>query len=108
MALVTEGVQPAAHARITQGATHAADGAPCSAALPLTDAAALCACTRAAEGKLEAAFRAEASRLVAAGGAVGQALRYVAWDMHKECGSMRYHRLSLLWDQVRRAARVQP
>ncbi len=55
-----------------------------------------------AEGKLEAAFRSEAARLVGSGAPAGQALRYVAFDFHKECGGMRYHRLSVLWDQVRR------
>jgi hypothetical protein len=55
------------------------------------------------EGKLEAAFQSEARRVIGGGGPLGSALRYVAFDFHAECGNKRYHRLSLLWDQVRHA-----
>lgn len=52
------------------------------------------------EGKLEAAFRAESTRLISSQSPVGQRTRYVAFDFHAECGNKRYHRLSVLWDQV--------
>ncbi|GLC45996.1 hypothetical protein PLESTM_001812500 [Pleodorina starrii] len=51
------------------------------------------------EGKLEVAFRAEASRYCSAGPTAG--LRYLAFDFHHECSKGRYHRLSLLWDKIR-------
>mmetsp|Transcript_34815 Transcript_34815/g.88218 ORF Transcript_34815/g.88218 Transcript_34815/m.88218 type:complete len:689 (-) Transcript_34815:380-2446(-) len=55
------------------------------------------------EGKLEAAFRAEATRACdeAAGSPLSQALKYVAFDFHAECGNKRYHRLTFLWDKVK-------
>lgn len=53
-----------------------------------------------AEGKLEAAFRHEAARLCGSGSRCAGGLRYVAFDFHHECSGKRYHRLSLLWDQV--------
>ncbi|KXZ54091.1 hypothetical protein GPECTOR_5g196 [Gonium pectorale] len=51
------------------------------------------------EGKLEVAFRAEASRLCSSSPSAG--LRYLAFDFHHECSKGRYHRISLLWDKVR-------
>ncbi|KAG2490107.1 hypothetical protein HYH03_011413 [Edaphochlamys debaryana] len=51
------------------------------------------------EGKLEVAFRAEASRYCSASPAAG--LHYIAFDFHHECSKGRYHRLSLLWDKVK-------
>jgi len=52
------------------------------------------------EGKLEDAFRAEATRLIGSGSPIGQAMRYVAFDFHAECGQGKYHRLAVLWDQL--------
>ncbi|KAJ9531855.1 hypothetical protein QJQ45_022032 [Haematococcus lacustris] len=52
------------------------------------------------EGKLEVAFRSEAARLTSSASAIARAVRYIAFDFHAECGNKRYHRLSLLWDQI--------
>ena len=53
-----------------------------------------------AEGKLEAAFRTEAARFCQSPAPAAEGYRYVAFDFHAECGNKRYHRMSLLWDQV--------
>ncbi|EFJ44140.1 hypothetical protein VOLCADRAFT_95601 [Volvox carteri f. nagariensis] len=51
------------------------------------------------EGKLEVAFRTEASRYCSSSPAAG--FRYLAFDFHHECSKGRYHRLSLLWEKIR-------
>ncbi|GIL91240.1 hypothetical protein Vretimale_18840 [Volvox reticuliferus] len=51
------------------------------------------------EGKLEVAFRTEASRYCSSSSSAG--LRYLAFDFHHECSKGRYYRLSLLWDKIR-------
>ena len=50
-----------------------------------------------AEAKLGDAFKEQADRYLSNG---GSGLKYVPFDFHKECGTKRYHRISLLWDQI--------
>ncbi|KAK9809957.1 hypothetical protein WJX72_002549 [[Myrmecia] bisecta] len=49
------------------------------------------------EGKLCMAYTQEAERF----GQATSGFRLVNFDFHAECGSSRYHRLSVLWDQIR-------
>ena len=49
------------------------------------------------EAKLGDAFKEQADKYVSHG---GSGLKYVPFDFHKECGTKRYHRISLLWDQI--------
>ena len=51
-----------------------------------------------AEGKLADRFQSHFDRYTGAG---GNNVHYIAFDFHKECGTKRYHRMSVLWDQVR-------
>ncbi|GFR47701.1 hypothetical protein Agub_g9454 [Astrephomene gubernaculifera] len=65
------------------------------------------------EGKLEVAFRTEATRHLSTTPATtpspsppspsppATSFRYLAFDFHHECSGGRYHRISLLWDKVR-------
>jgi len=56
---------------------------------------------RGSEGRLAAAFKAEAERIRESAGAAGAGrLRYVAFDFHHECGATNYGRLSVLWDAI--------